>query len=98
MTFEVETSTLESTIRSMETELADIVEISNRLYAALEALDGMWEGKAHDTFALQYRSDQNRLKNICKKLDNAIVDLSKARQKYDSCEQSVKNKISGITI
>lgn len=98
MTFEVDTSSLESTIRNMETELENIQQIRTRLYTALEELDGMWEGQAHDVFAIQYTTDQSTLQKMCQTISDAIEGLDAARKEYNSCEQSVKNKISRITI
>ena len=98
MIFEVETASLSSTIRSMETEMQNISKIGKQLYTALEALDGMWEGAAHDTFAAQYLADQQMLSEMCKTIDGIINGLESARKKYDECEQSVANEIKKIAI
>lgn len=98
MTFEVETSSLNSTVKSMETELQKISEVSKRLYQALEALDAMWVGAAHDTFSLQYESDQATLRSMIKTISAVIEGLDKARRTYEDCEHSVKTEIKKIVI
>ena len=98
MTFEVETASLNSTVRSMEAELNKITTLASKLYTALEALDGMWVGAAHDSFAAQYAQDQQILDNMRKTIDGVIEGMDKARKKYDTCEQSVSNAIKKISI
>lgn len=98
MTFEVETSSLQSTINSMETELENIVNITNRLYASLSELNKTWRGEAHTTFVLQCNKDQQAMSQVISSINDAIEDLEKAKKEYDSCEQSVKNRISRISI
>lgn len=98
MTFEVETASLDSTVRSMESELSKIATLTTQLYAALEALDGMWVGAAHDTFAAQYAGDQQILENMRRTIDGVIEGMDKARKQYDTCEQSVSNAIKKISI
>ena len=98
MKFEVETASLNTTVGKMDEELNKIIENSNRLYEALEALDGMWKGTAHDTFAAQYISDQNVLNQMCKTISEVIQGMGEARKTYEESEQSVKNEIRKIAI
>lgn len=98
MRFEVETSSLNTTVHNMESELANIQKISTRLYAALEALDGMWVGAAHDTFAAQYLADQQMLNDMGKAISQVIDGMDNARKTYDQCETSVSAEIRKITV
>ncbi len=96
--FEVETSSLNSTVKNMESELSRITEISKRLYAALSALDGMWIGAAHDAFAAQYQADQEMLNKMSQTIDAVIEGMDSARKTYEQCEQSVKSEIQKVAI
>lgn len=98
MKFEVETSSLNTTVRKMETERNNIQKVSQRLYAALAALDGMWVGTAHDSFAAQYKADQQILDDMGKTISGVISGMDSARRTYDQCEQSVKSEIKKISI
>ena len=98
MTFEVETASLNSTVRNMENELNNLSQVATRLYAALEALDGMWEGAAHDTFAAQYLADQQMLGEMYKTVGRVIEGMDSARKTYEQCEQSVSTEIKKIAI
>lgn len=98
MNFEVETASLASTIRRMEAELENIDAISQKLYAALEALDSMWMGAAHDTFADQYRMDQEYLTEMKMLIMSLIEGLDDARMEYEQCEQSVETEIRKIAV
>lgn len=98
MKFEVETSSLDSTIKNIETELNSIAQIVKQLYSALEALDGMWIGVAHDTFAVQYQTDQQKLNQVSRCIANVIEGMDSARHSYEQCEASVKTEIKKIIV
>lgn len=98
MTFEVETSSLDHTIDAMTSELESISQISKRLYASLTALDGMWEGVAHSTFANQYLTDQEKLGEMATTISKVIEGLESARKTYEEYEQRIRNKVNKIRI
>lgn len=98
MTFEVETSSLGRTIEDMAAELDKIGGVGKELFNAVAALDGMWEGAAHDTFVAQYQADQEVLSQMTRTIADIIDGLRDARKTYQECEQSVKTKIDKIVI
>lgn len=98
MKFEVNTSSLSYTIQKMNEELSNITGIAKNLYAALTALEGMWEGASHDIFAAQYQNDQQTLENMTKTLSNVIKGLDEARKVYEQCEDSVETEIRKIAV
>lgn len=98
MRFEVETPSLNSTVKSMQEELNQITELSKQLYSALTVLDGMWVGAAHDTFAQQYQADQTVLDKMRGTIQAVISGMDSARKTYDQCEASVKTAIQKIAI
>lgn len=98
MRFEVDTSSLSYTIKSMEGELSEVDNLIKELYAALTAMDGMWEGAAHDTFAAQYLEDQKVLANMRVTIAEVISGLEGARKNYEQCENSVETEIKKIAV
>lgn len=98
MRFEVETSSLNTTVQNMESELVNIMKIRGKLYAALEALDGMWVGAAHDTFAAQYLADQKMLNDMGNAISQVIDGMDNARRTYDQCEATVSAEIRKISV
>ena len=98
MTLEVETASLASTVRQMDAELENILTAKQKLYAALEALDGMWTGAAHDTFASQYSQDQQILTGMIRTIMSVIEGMEDARAEYERCEQSVETEIRKIAV
>ena len=98
MKFEVNTATLNDTVKEMERELNNIRNIHKQLEGAVSALHGMWVGEAHTIFEKQFQIDQNILSAMCQTLDTIIDGIDNARDKYDRCEQSVKSEISKISI
>ena len=98
MKFEVETGQVNSMVQSFKESLAQISANRQRMYNAMETLDGMWQGQAHDAFAVQYRSDNEEVVALLKDLEQVAENIAKARQDYDTCEQQVKETIDAIEI
>lgn len=98
MKFEVDTNQLASTVQKMYDTLNDIRMAKTRMYQALESLDGMWEGVAHDTFKAQYISDDQILTNLSNTIESVIESNDAAKTAYETCEQSVLDQINRISI
>lgn len=98
MVFEVDTGRVAEAVTSLQSELDAIKKEKTAMYTALEALDGMWEGAAHDDFAAQYAADNEKLTALCTTVQSIIENISAARSAYDTCEQSVKGEISKVQV
>lgn len=98
MKFEVSTDKVAATVKSMQRELAEIEKGYTQMYQALETLDGMWVGEAHDVFRSQWTRDHRQMKNLCQVLQRIVADVSTARKNYDTCEESIQAEITKIQI
>ena len=98
MKFEVETGQVNRMVQGFKESLTQISANRQRMYNAMEALDGMWQGQAHDVFAIQYRNDNEEVLALLKDLEQVAENMAKARQEYDTCEQQVKETIAAIEI
>lgn len=98
MKFEVETGQVQSLTQNFQAALTQITGNKQKMYQALEELDGMWQGKAHDTFVAQYQKDNEAMEQLLKELQEVCENIGKARQEYDNCEESVRELISAVEI
>lgn len=98
MKFDVETGQVNSMVQSFKETLNQVSQNRERMYQALEALNGMWDGPAHDAFTVQYQSDNQEMQQLIKELQTVAENISKARAEYDTCEQNVKSEIAAIQI
>lgn len=98
MKFDVETGQVNTMVQSYQETLNQISQNREKMYQALESLNGMWQGSAHDAFTAQYQSDNQEMQQLIKELQRVAENISKARVEYDTCEQNVKSEIAAIQI
>lgn len=98
MKFDVETGQVNTMVQSYQETLNQISQNREKMYQALESLNGMWQGSAHDAFIAQYQSDNQEMQQLIRELQRVAENISKARAEYDTCEQNVKSEIAAIQI
>ena len=98
MQYEVHTDRLAQAVTSMEEQLGDIDHIRQQIVNGFDALGGMWEGSAHDTFQAQYQEDDQLLQTFCQDIRMILSDMASARAEYDRCEEQVRDSIARIRI
>ena len=98
MKFEVETGQVQNLTQNFQDALSQISGNKQRMYQALEGLDGMWQGQAHDAFVAQYQKDNQEMETLIQELQQVAENIGTARQEYDNCEQEVKDMISAINV
>lgn len=98
MKFEVDTNQLSTTVKSLQDALNEISDNRIKMYSAIEALDGMWMGQAHDAFLTQYENDNEMLIALIQDIDTVFENYGIARKNYDDCEESAKDIARQIRI
>lgn len=98
MKFDVDTGRLARTVSNLSEKLTRIEESQKRMYTALESLDGMWAGEAHDAFKVQYVQDDRLMTEMISGIRDTITDIGSARQEYDTCEEEVKQMALSIRV
>ena len=98
MRFEVDTDQLETSVNRMQVLYDKISRERNQMYAALEALDGLWMGEAHDTFVVQYSADNVIVTEVLEGIRDVIAKISNAKREYDTCESEVVDIISSVQV
>ena len=98
MKFDVETGQVNTMVQSYQETLNQISQNREKMYQALESLNGMQQGSAHDAFTAQYQLDNQEMQQLLRELQRVAENISKARVEYDTCEQNVKSEIAAIQI
>lgn len=98
MKFEVDTSQLTSATGTSREILDEISDDRARMYSAMRALDGMWAGKTHDAFVVQYEKDDESMKALIQDISTVIDNFGTARENYDRCEESAKDIAGRIRV
>lgn len=96
---------IRANISTMSREFADMNNLQKAaqnsledLAAAISALNGTWEGMAHDALVSLFQSDQNSMQETLNTLGQYIATLVEARDEYRNCEEQVESRISSIHV
>ena len=98
MKFEVETERVSMTVTKLQQALDNISRNRARMFQAIEDLNGMWIGQAHDAYMAQAVQDNAEVLSVVAGIQEIIDAVSTARQSYDSCEQQAVEMIASLTI
>ena len=64
----------------------------------MNALNGMWEGEAHDTFLQTFESDKQKTLSMIEDLKRILAELRFAHTQYSDCENTVSAMIEQIPV
>lgn len=92
------TSALGADIKEIQQAYESVVKNKDEVKAAVDALNGMWRGAAHDVFAASFANDYETISNLCQTINQIISCLNFARAEYDKCEQQVRDAVASIHI
>lgn len=98
MKFEVETEQVSVTVTKLQQALDSVSRKRESMFQAIEALNGMWIGQAHDAYMTQCTLDNAELLSVVTEIQEVINAVSTARQSYDSCEQQAVELIAAVNV
>lgn len=98
MVFEVDISQVAVANRALQDAMGRVEWGRVQMYQALEALEGMWAGEAHDAFLTQYTTDNELMVGVCQEVQQVLDYLEEARETYDACERDVNDRIAQVQI
>lgn len=98
MKFEVETGQVSMTVTKLQQALDNVSRKREKMFQAIEALNGMWVGPAHDAYLARCTLDNAEVLSVVAEIQEVINAVSTARQSYDSCEQQAVDMIASIRI
>lgn len=94
----VEIGALGSAANELTNMAARMESEAERLFSAINALSGMWEGEAHDVFAASAAQDAERMKELINKAKEIAEKFSEAKNEYTACEDEVAGIVSSIRV
>lgn len=98
MKFEVDTGQLAATHGSLQSALERVTTGQVRMYQAMETLESMWAGSAHDAFRSQFAADHQQMQELCREVQNVLELLDQARGAYESCDNEVQGWIARLQV
>lgn len=98
MKFEVETGQVSTTVTKLQQALDNVSRSREKMFQAIEALNGMWSGQAHDVYMTQCALDNAEVLSVVAGIQEVINAVSTACQSYESCEQQAVELIASLNI
>lgn len=94
----VNTNDLQRDINAMKNALDQVKKRTDSMFQEVNALNGMWEGPAHEAFARQFAADYQIMQELQKEVEKLIECMQYADKEYLSCESSITTIINSIRI
>lgn len=94
----IDTARLGSTGAMIKTTVEQMRQCTQRLYAEMAELNGMWQGPAQGAFIAQFQQDQQAMEQICQALQEYAQDLEQAKNEYEKCNGDVRAVIDAIRV
>ncbi len=98
MRFEVDTDQVGLAARSMDDLITRIDAQRKRMMAAIDIMNGMWVGSAHDAFLAQFQKDNLSMIDLIDLLKQMSGKYTGAKNAYESCENSAINTIAAVQV
>ena len=98
MRFEVETSRVSGAVNRARELLENISAERESMFKAVEGLNGMWAGEAHDAFVAQCGVDNEEMLALVWELQQVVNKISDARQAYETCESSAVEMVAALQV
>lgn len=98
MRFEVETGRVSAAVTRARELLADISSERGQMFQAIEELNGMWAGEAHDVFVAQCAADNESMMALVSELQTIVEKISAARQTYETCESNAVEMVASLQV
>ena len=98
MRFEVDTTQVGQAVHSMDDLIKQISDQRKKMMTAIDEMNGMWIGSAHDAFLAQFQKDNQSMIELISLLKQMSGKYSEARTAYDTCEASAVNTIAAIQV
>lgn len=94
----VNTTVLSKDIEVLQQQLDVVKSDLNKMYNAVQVLNGMWDGPTNKVFNNQFTRDRKDMFELCNTIQKIINCMEYAKKEYDTCEANVYNIIASISI
>ena len=94
----VNTDQMNNDIAVLSDSLHRVKTEAKTIYDGVEALNGMWDGPANDSFAGQFRNDFQIVDKCINELIEYIQLLTEDRKQYNDCETNVYEMVEHLDV
>lgn len=94
----VDTNLLQSDINNMRASLEKVKRKTESMFQEINALNGMWEGPAHEAFMRQFAADYQKMKELQGTIGKLIDCMQYADREYVTCENDIYSIINAVRI
>lgn len=98
LNLKVNTNRMASDVQQLTTRMEQAKEHGEKIKAAMDALNAMWEGQARDAEKQSFDTEYQNVVNLCDLVRQMIDELSAAREAYETCENQVMDTVNGLRI
>lgn len=98
LNLKVNTNRMASDVQQLTTRLAQAKAHGEKVKAAMDALNAMWEGQARNAEKQSFDTEYQNLVSLCDLVQQMIDELNNACKTYDTCEKQVMDTVNGLRI
>lgn len=95
---EIDTAMLERDVQQLRQTLSRAKTHINALQEKMNAMNSMWEGPSKAAIQGRFRTDHQRMLELCDTLDELIQTLVSIRKAYDDCEERVFGAVNALRL
>lgn len=86
----------EQDIIEFRTAYHSLIEQNDAFQQAIERLNDMWSGEAHDSFNRRFEEDKRVVQEMLNYFQTVQEAMEFAGQEYQACEASVHEAVAGL--
>ena len=92
----VTTEEMQATLNTYTTQKGAQSTAFNNMQSTVNSLAGIWDGEASNTFKQQFQKFYNNIRQSEEKMQDAVDELRKSAELFDSAENANKTDFSGL--
>lgn len=93
-----DTVDLNNRVESLKEQLNTLRASRDTMVDEINALNGMWKGKANDSFKVEFSKDCQEIDAMFETIDGIINAFNESRVEYEKCENEVDGLVSEIRV
>lgn len=94
----VDTERMKTDCDDLKESITALEKALEKMYEAVNSLDGMWDGPSNDAFKAAFNSDAKTMKGVVKRLSKLRDSIKFARSEYVKTIGKVNDLVNGIRV
>ena len=93
-----DTVDLKNRVETLKEKLNVLRASHDTMVDQINALNGMWKGKANDSFRVEFSKDCREIEAMFETIDGIINAFDDSRVEYEKCENEVDGLVNEIRV